>query len=153
MFDASCIAVLLESKIIARGGPLQRRRITRRKAGCAAPTSSTGHAPAGTNPRPKLTFRLDHQAGAGHYQTLTNHIQYDLETIGERRPCPETELLGSERRVPDRDADIGVPRARMADHQCSSAQLGEDLRQFAHRGANARADIETGAEVLAFSIA
>ena len=37
---------------------------TRRMAGCATPTSSAGHAPAGATPSPKLTFKADHQSGA-----------------------------------------------------------------------------------------
>src|SRR5213082_1531770 len=35
-------------------------------AGCAIPTSSAGHAPAGAKANPKLTFKPDHQAGADH---------------------------------------------------------------------------------------
>src|SRR5437588_8493208 len=34
-------------------------------AGCATPTSSAGHAPAGATANAKLTFKSDHQAGAG----------------------------------------------------------------------------------------
>src|SRR5262245_65574724 len=44
-----------------------RARI-RRLAGCATPTSSAGHAGATANP--KLTFHLDHSAGADHLLPL-----------------------------------------------------------------------------------
>src|SRR5262249_40398360 len=47
-----------------------RARI-RRVAGCATPTGSAGHAGATANL--KLTFHLDHSAGAGH-----SRVQYDL---------------------------------------------------------------------------
>jgi len=43
------------------GGRLSLRSM----AGCAAPTSSAGHAQAGAKTYPKLTFNPDHQAGAG----------------------------------------------------------------------------------------
>jgi hypothetical protein len=33
-------------------------------AGCATPTSSAGHALAGAETHPKLTFKPDHQTGA-----------------------------------------------------------------------------------------
>src|SRR5205085_9296212 len=42
------------------------RASARRMAGCATPTSSAGHAPAGATADPKLTFKPDHQAGAAH---------------------------------------------------------------------------------------
>src|SRR4051794_10690510 len=42
------------------------RASTRRMAGCAIPTSSAGHAPAGAKTDPKLTFDPDHLVGAGH---------------------------------------------------------------------------------------
>src|SRR6516162_10862123 len=35
-------------------------------AGGATPTSSAGHASAGANTTSKLTFKSDHQSGAGH---------------------------------------------------------------------------------------
>src|SRR5690348_16044342 len=41
-----------------------RSRICRR-AGCATPTRSAGHAPAGAAADPKLTFQADHSVGAG----------------------------------------------------------------------------------------
>src|SRR5439155_415703 len=41
------------------------RASTRRMAGCAIPTSSAGHAPAGAKADPKLTFHPDHLVGAG----------------------------------------------------------------------------------------
>ena len=41
------------------------RASARRMAGCATPTSSAGHAPAGAKANPKLTFKPDHPAGAG----------------------------------------------------------------------------------------
>src|SRR5439155_13947355 len=40
------------------------RASTRRMAGCAIPTSSAGHAPAGAKADPKLTFDPDHLVGA-----------------------------------------------------------------------------------------
>ena len=45
-------------------------------AGCATPTRSAGHAPAGAKTDPKLTFNSDHQPGAGHCSppTLTRHL-------------------------------------------------------------------------------
>src|SRR5204862_1859847 len=43
------------------------RASTRRMAGCAIPTSSAGHAPAGAKTDPKLTFDPDHLVGAGHF--------------------------------------------------------------------------------------
>src|SRR5438067_2264383 len=36
-------------------------------AGCATPTRSAGHAPAGATADTKLTFQPDHPVGAGHY--------------------------------------------------------------------------------------
>ena len=40
-------------------------------AGCAIPTSSAGHAPAGAEANPKLTFQPDHLVGAGQAQLHT----------------------------------------------------------------------------------
>src|SRR5262249_52092708 len=48
-----------------------RARI-RRVAGCATPTGSAGHAGATANL--KLTFHLDHSAGAGQFSRDTLHI-------------------------------------------------------------------------------
>src|SRR5437016_181619 len=45
-------------------GPGGVRASARRMAGCATPTNSAGHAPAGAATNPKLTSKLDHQAGA-----------------------------------------------------------------------------------------
>ena len=42
------------------------RASARRMAGCAIPTRSAGHAPAGAAANPKLTFQPDHPAGADH---------------------------------------------------------------------------------------
>ena len=47
-------------------GPRGVRPRARRMAGCAIPTSSAGHAPAGAAANPKLTFQPDHPAGADH---------------------------------------------------------------------------------------
>ena len=47
-----------------------------RVAGCAIPTSSTGHAPTGTETHHELTFKLDHAMGAGHiYLTHWGHAR------------------------------------------------------------------------------
>ena len=43
-------------------------------AGGATPTSSAGHPSAGANTTSKLTFKSDHQSGAGHkgFSTVEN---------------------------------------------------------------------------------
>src|SRR6516162_571141 len=41
-------------------------------AGGATPTSSAGHPSAGANTTSKLTFKSDHQSGAGHAFDLLN---------------------------------------------------------------------------------
>src|SRR6185503_12767632 len=51
---------------LPRSSPGGVRPSTRRMAGCATPTSSAGHAPAGATANAKLRFKSDHQAGAGH---------------------------------------------------------------------------------------
>src|SRR5204862_3861652 len=59
-------------------GPGGVRASARRMAGCAIPTSSAGHAPAGAKANPKLTFKPDHQAGAdqasdgGRFSSIIN---------------------------------------------------------------------------------
>src|SRR5437762_4500059 len=58
------------------------RASTRRMAGCAIPTSSAGHAPAGAKTDPKLTFDPDHLVGAGHYgHVLTRDDRLRLQYI------------------------------------------------------------------------
>src|SRR5256885_5214001 len=59
----------------------------RRMAGCAIPTSSAGHAPAGAKADPKLTFDPDHLVGAGH--TVATRPNF----------CPKFDLRSEERRV------------------------------------------------------
>src|SRR4029079_1303925 len=46
----------------SRAGGVRARSC--RMAGCATPTSSAGHAPAGAKTIPKLTFSPDHLTGA-----------------------------------------------------------------------------------------
>jgi len=52
---------------LPRAGPGGVRTSARRMAGCATPTSSAGHAPAGAKTDPKLTFDPDHHSGAGQW--------------------------------------------------------------------------------------
>jgi hypothetical protein len=56
---------------IFRVGPGGVRAGTRRRAGCAIPTSSAGHAQAGAKADPKLTFDSDHLVGAAHINSLS----------------------------------------------------------------------------------
>src|SRR5262249_15083643 len=55
-------------------------------AGCAIPTRCAGHAPAGATADAKLTFKPDHQAGAGQYasdlrQTLAALTAATVSTV------------------------------------------------------------------------
>src|SRR5438477_2447075 len=63
------------------------RASTRRMAGCAIPTSSAGHAPAGAEPDPKLTFDPDHLVGAG--QGAIGLDYYLLHVHRDRLEVPE----------------------------------------------------------------
>ena len=58
--SAACLARL---QATSTGGV---RACLRRVAGCATPTGSAGHASAGAETVPKLTFQLDHSMGADH---------------------------------------------------------------------------------------
>src|SRR4030088_1671503 len=51
-------------------------------AGCAIPTSSAGHAPAGAKADPKLTFEPDHLVGAGHSEVVKKALQTGDARIG-----------------------------------------------------------------------
>src|SRR5437016_3723362 len=69
--QAACLARLQATS--TRGVPARLRRV----AGCATPTGSAGHAGATANL--KLTFHLDHSAGADQYchaRTLGMDPQY-----------------------------------------------------------------------------
>src|SRR2546421_10287768 len=68
--QAACLARLQATS--TRGVPARLRRV----AGCATPTGFAGHAGATANL--KLTFHLDHSAGADQY---ASHLL-------SGRPCP-----------------------------------------------------------------
>src|SRR2546423_12858993 len=85
--QAACLARLQATS--TRG---VRARI-RRGAGCATPTGSAGHAGATANL--KLTFHLDHSAGADQYGAMRSPTQWmegvsaiAREGIGKRQPRP-----------------------------------------------------------------
>src|SRR5204863_9958153 len=72
---------------LPRAGPGSVRASPRRMAGCATPTRSAGHAPAGATADTKLTFQPDHPVGAGHtdlerlaHPIRERRLRLDLDT-------------------------------------------------------------------------
>src|SRR6516162_861455 len=88
-------------------------------AGGATPTSSAGHPSAGANTTSKLTFKSDHQSGAGHGVDLTTVAYNDsngsrtvTNALGEQEIYKFTTLQGAPKVSEiDRLASAGVAAA------------------------------------------
>src|SRR5262249_49945011 len=79
-----CPAACFDRLPRTRPGGVRPR--ARRMAGCAIPTRCAGHAPAGATADAKLTFKPDHQAGAGHSEASSaspevNVLQNDVRVF------------------------------------------------------------------------
>src|SRR6202023_3361726 len=70
---------------LSRTGPGGVRPRARRMAGCATPTRSAGHAPAGAAASTKLTFEPDHPPGADQsseiYWRNTETFRYTMSEV------------------------------------------------------------------------
>src|SRR4051794_41430789 len=75
------------------------RSRARRMAGCATPTSSAGHAPAGATSNPKLAFKSDHQVGAGHLTSTFTRRCLILKALGFT--APENQRVANSRSLTD----------------------------------------------------
>jgi hypothetical protein len=76
-----------------------------RMAGCATPTSSAGHAPAGAKTNPKLTFQSDHLLGAG--QALVSFMHRGSSLLSLLRHAP-----GRECRIEKHRSSTGADRRK-----------------------------------------
>ena len=74
-------------------------------AGCATPTRSAGHAPAGATADTKLTFQPDHPVGAGQMRAVQRLSE---ATLGTKRG--DTRLTGLLKDVPIKTIQVDGDR-------------------------------------------
>src|SRR5436190_13467727 len=88
-------------------------------AGCAIPTSSAGHAPAGAKTDPKLTFDPDHLVGAGH-TAVRSPVRgiHPVLSVTVRNAVTPAVRMQAEATAASRHDDVRILTAEITDCGC-----------------------------------